>query len=50
MLNILFITQDDPFYIPCFFKEFVEIFHDREITIHGIVIQAPLGKKSLGAL
>lgn len=49
-LNILFITQDDPFYIPFFFREFDRIFRDPEVRIHGVVIQAPLGKKSFRAL
>jgi methionyl-tRNA formyltransferase len=49
-LNILFITQDDPFYIPHFFREFFAHCQNREIKVHGIVIQAPLGKKSLGGL
>ncbi|MBI5772909.1 MAG: formyl transferase [Verrucomicrobia bacterium] len=50
MLRVLFITQDDPFYIPHFFREFVRIFHDGEIAVLGAVIQAPLGKKSFAAL
>jgi methionyl-tRNA formyltransferase len=50
MLKILFVTQDDPFYIPEFFKEFDRIFNDPEIKIEGVVIQAPLGKKSIGSL
>lgn len=45
-LNIMFITQDDPFYIPHFFQEFVDIFNDLDVCIKGVVIQAPLGKKS----
>ena len=52
-LNVLFITQDDPFYVPQFFTEFVAICQGdaaRDISIKGVVIQAPLGKKSLRAL
>lgn len=49
-LSILFITQDDPFYIPHFFREFIRIFRDPEVQIRGAVIQAPLGKKSFKAL
>jgi methionyl-tRNA formyltransferase len=49
-MNILFITQDDPFYIPHFFREFFAHFRDPEIKVSGIVIQTPLGKKSMGAL
>ncbi len=47
MLKILFVTQDDPFYIPSFFKEFDLIFNDNDIKIEGVVIQAALGKKSI---
>ena len=47
MLKILFVTQDDPFYIPYFFREFDRIFHDEDVQIEGVVIQEPLGKKSL---
>jgi methionyl-tRNA formyltransferase len=50
MLKILFVTQDDPFYIPKFFREFDKIFDDKDIQIEGVVIQAPLGKKSIGSL
>lgn len=46
-LNILFITQDDPFYIPYFFKEFDSILDDDKINIAGIIIQVPFGKKSV---
>jgi methionyl-tRNA formyltransferase len=49
-LNIIIVTQDDPLYVPYFFTEFAHIFHDDQIKLHGIVIQAPLGKKNLGAL
>ena len=49
-MNVLFITQDDPFYIPHFFREFFAHCRDPEIKVHGIVIQAPLGKNSMGAL
>src|SRR5437867_12473602 len=49
-MNVLFITQDDPFYIPHFFREFFAHCRDPEIKVDGIVIQAPLGKKSMGAL
>lgn len=49
-LNIIIITQDDPFYVPHFFTEFARIFHDDDIVLHGVMIQAPLGKNTLGAL
>ena len=43
--NILFITQDDPFYVRCFFAEFFNIYPNiREIK--GVVIQGTMGKKS----
>ncbi len=50
MLNILFVTQDDPFYIPCFFEEFANILDDQEIAVWGVVIQAPLGQRSYAKL
>ena len=46
MLRVLFVTQDDPFYVPIFFREFISILDDQEIEISGVVIQTPLGKKS----
>lgn len=49
-IRILIITQDDPFYIPVFFKEFDRIFNDERIDLLGVVIQTPLGKKSLPKL
>lgn len=49
-LKILIITQDDPFYIPFFFREFHAIFKDERINLLGVVIQTPLGKKSLAKL
>ena len=50
MLKILFVTQDDPFYIPSFFREFDLIFNDNDIKIEGVVIQAALGKKNIKEL
>lgn len=46
-LNIVIVTQDDPFYIPVFFEEFFRIFDESEIKLCGILVQVPLGKKSL---
>jgi len=47
--NFIFITQDDPFYIRCFFTEFFSIYPDlREIK--AVVIQSPMGKNSIWAL
>lgn len=47
-MKILVVTQDDPFYLPCFFKSFFDEFL-RElggIEIVGVVIQRPLGQRS----
>jgi len=46
MIKILVVTQNDPFYIPCFFKEFIKIL-PKEIKVEGLVIQRPFGKKSI---
>ncbi|MGA2315978.1 MAG: formyltransferase family protein [Thermodesulfobacteriota bacterium] len=47
--NFIFITQDDPFYIRCFFAEFFSIYPNlREIKT--VVIQNPMGKRSTWAL
>lgn len=43
-LNILFITQDDPFYVRLFFEEFFKAFNDLA-TIKGVVVAAAMGKK-----
>jgi methionyl-tRNA formyltransferase len=50
MLKLVFVSQDDPFFIPEFFQEFIRLYDPGEIQITGVVIQAPLGKKSLGVL
>ena len=51
MLKFIIITQDDPFYLPYFFKEFYRLTREREdLEMHGIVIQKPLGKKSFKSL
>lgn len=44
--NILFITQDDPFYVKLFFDEFFTTYGKPE-EIKGVVIAQPMGKKSL---
>lgn len=46
-MRFIIVTQDDPFYIPHFFKEFDRIFIDKNLELLGVVIQTPLGKKSL---
>lgn len=43
--RFLFITQDDPFYVSCFFSEFFKTYSALD-EIQGVVIQSPLGKKS----
>lgn len=47
--KILFITQDDPFYVRLFFEEFFSACDNRE-EIAGVVLAAPMGKKSTTAL
>jgi methionyl-tRNA formyltransferase len=49
MIKVLIVTQNDPFYIPYFFQEFVKIL-PKDVQVAGIVIQRPLGKKSLISL
>ena len=43
-MNILFITQDDPFYVRLFFEEFLKD-HQNLATIKGVVIASAMGKK-----
>lgn len=50
MLNILLVTQDDPFYVPVFFKKLFESDISAKFNLLGIIIQPPLGKKSLRKL
>ncbi len=45
-MNIIFFTQDDPFYIKIFFDEFFNHFKSHE-EIKAIVISRPMGKKSI---
>ena len=47
--RIVFITQDDPFYVRCFFSEFFRIYPDLG-EIQAVVIQSPFGKKSTWGL
>jgi len=47
--SFIFITQDDPFYVRCFFDEFLKIYPNPE-EIQAVVIQKPMGKKSTWAL
>jgi methionyl-tRNA formyltransferase len=48
-LTLLFITQDDPFYVRVFFEEFLSAYPNRE-EIKGVVIGEAMGKKSILAL
>jgi methionyl-tRNA formyltransferase len=48
-IRILFITQDDPFYVRLFFEEFFKNYARRD-EIVGVVIAEAMGKKSMGRL
>jgi methionyl-tRNA formyltransferase len=48
-LNILFITQDDPFYVRLFFEEFFKNYKSLH-EIKGVVIAHAMGKKSYANL
>lgn len=48
-LKILFVTQDDPFYVKLFFEEFYRRCESLE-EIVGIVITEPMGKRSTAKL
>ena len=50
MLKVLLVTQDDPFYIPIFFKELFSKQIAGNFHLVGVVIQAPFGKKSIKKL
>ena len=45
--NLIFITQEDPFYLPNFFKDFLNNFSIDGVKIKGIIILKTLNKKSL---
>ncbi len=45
-LNLLFITQEDPFYIRMFFEEFLKNYSNKD-EIKGIVICSTMGKTSI---
>jgi methionyl-tRNA formyltransferase len=47
--QFMFVTQDDPFYVRCFFDEFFKVYPDLR-EIESVVIQRPMGKKTTGAL
>ncbi len=50
MLNLVIVTQDDPFYIPIFFKELFKNNLSDKFVLKGIIIQPPLGKKTIKKL
>jgi methionyl-tRNA formyltransferase len=50
MLNLVLVTQDDPFYIPIFFKKLFESDISSKFNLIGIIIQPPLGKRSFKKL
>jgi methionyl-tRNA formyltransferase len=45
-MNIVFFTQEDPFYVKVFFDEFLKLFKPLE-EIRAVVISRPMGKKSI---
>ena len=47
--SILFITQDDPFYVRLFFEEFFQMYKNLE-EIMGVVIANAMGRRSLSQL
>ena len=47
--RFIFITQDDPFYVRCFFEEFFRIYPDSK-DVQAVLIQSPMGKKSTWSL
>ena len=51
-MKIIIVTQEDPFYIPIFFKHFFDKFDKNTsgIEIVGVIIQKSLGQKSKKAL
>ena len=50
MLNVLIVTQNDPFYVPIFFGELLKKDLSKKVNLEGIIIQSPLGKKSIKKL
>lgn len=49
LLKLVFITQDDPFYVRIFFEEFVRV-SDRRDGNMTVVVAPAMGKKSIAAL
>ena len=48
-LDILFVTQNDPFYSRHFFAEFFRAYRPEIARDLGVIIQKPLGRSKLGA-
>lgn len=44
-MNIILVTQKEPFYLRFFFKKFLEIYDKNKINILGVVIQPPFNDK-----
>jgi methionyl-tRNA formyltransferase len=49
-LRIVFVTQEDPFYVPVFFRELENSYDRSRVAVVGVVIQATLGKRELTKL
>jgi methionyl-tRNA formyltransferase len=51
-VNVIIVTQDDPFYLPIFFETFLDGLNKEMsgVNILGVVIQRPLGQRSKKAL
>jgi methionyl-tRNA formyltransferase len=49
-LKILFVTQEDPFYVPQFFREFASVFDPQQVDVVGVIVQKTLGKRSFKEL
>lgn len=46
-MKVIIVTQDDPFYLPIFFREFFALIRDAEnIQIEGVIVQRSLGNKN----
>jgi methionyl-tRNA formyltransferase len=56
-LRVVFVTQEDPFYIPLFFREFFRLYRQRNpgetqpfISVRGVMVQRPLGNRTAKGL
>lgn len=50
MLRVVIVTQDDPFYLPIFFNHLLKQDINKRFVLKGIIVQPPLGKKSIKKL